>query len=214
MTRNETRRQFVRTATATAVGLSAVGVASADPDASSVTLSESFEAMDRTWRIEGDLAETSSGSAYDIGLVENTYSGDRHVQYVIDGTRDQGTAWIRSTVDIEPGVSYEGEFTVDCYTADASYNQLSSLRAYVGPERPRQTSDFPDELENFNYYNGVGGLKLNPWESAGWDDYDQLWQTPEYDTDQLHVAVGFSTNWETEFEHLVDNFELTLTPSE
>jgi len=211
MTRNDTRREFVRTATATVAGLSAVGVASAEPQATAVTLSESFDAMDRTWSIEGDLAETSTESAYDVGLVENTYSGNRHVQYDIDGTGDQGTVWIRSTVDIEPGTAYEGEFSVNGYTPEASYNQLSSLRAYVGPDRPQQTSDFPDERENFNYYND-GGLKVNPWETSGWDQYDQMWETPEYDTDQLHIAVGFSTNWETQFQHLVDNVELTLTP--
>jgi hypothetical protein len=211
MTRNDTRREFVRTATATVAGLSAVGVASAEPQATAVTLSESFDAMDRTWSIEGDPAETSTESAYDVGLVENTYSGNRHVQYDIDGTGDQGTVWIRSTVDVEPGTAYEGEFSVNGYTPEASYNQLSSLRAYVGPDQPQQTSDFPDERENFNY-NNDGGLKVNPWETSGWDQYDQMWETPEYDTDQLHIAVGFSTNWETQFQHLVDNVELTLTP--
>jgi len=168
--------------------------------------------MDRTWTIEGDLAETSSGSAYDVGLVESTVGGNRHVQYDIDGTRDQGTVWIRSTVDIEPGTAYEGELSVSGYTAEESYNQLSSLRAYVGPDRPRQTGDFPDELENFNYYNEVGGIEVNPWKTAGWDEYSQRWETPEYDTDRLHVAVGFSTNWETQFQHLLDDVELSLTP--
>lgn len=211
MTRNKSRRDFVRTATATAVGLSAVGVASAD--SGPVGLSESFDPVSGEWQVESDMTTTSAGTPYDVGLVENRYGTDNHVQYVVDGTRNAGRAvWIRSTVDIEPDQAYEGELSLAAYTPEASYNQLSTLRAYVGPDRPRETDDFPDDVASWFYHSEVAGLEANPWETAGWEEHTQRWETPEFGTDELHVAVGFQTNWETEFEHLVDDITLTLEP--
>lgn len=47
MARNETSRDFVRTAAVTAAGLSGVGLASAAPDAETVEVSETFTTVDR-----------------------------------------------------------------------------------------------------------------------------------------------------------------------
>jgi len=213
MTRNETRRSFVRTAAATAAALSTVGVASAD-DPETVSVSESFTTMDRDWFVRDDFQDTDSGdSPYEVQLVpESTYSSSQCVQYTIDGTYDQGTVWIETPVDIESGTAYEVDLGVSAYTEVASYNQLSSLRAYLGPDRPTRTADFPDDQESWFYTNDVVAMNVNPWETAGWGRYDRQRETPEYDTDQLYLSVGFTTNWETEFGHLVNDVEVTLTP--
>lgn len=155
---------------------------------------------------------STGGRPYEVTLRDSLYSNDRQAEFTIDATQALGTVWIRSPVEIEPGVNYEGSLRLEGYTADSSYNKISTLRAYVGPDRPQETDDFPSDIASWRYYNEVGGLETNPWETAGWDQYEQLWETPAYDTDELHLAIGFQTNWEVEFGHLLDNVTLELTP--
>lgn len=210
MIRNKTRRHLVRTAAATTVGLSAVGVASASPKADTVSVAETFDDEGRTWYIESDMPSSSAGRPYDVRLSDTLYADDRQAEFAVNATRGHGTVWIRSAVDVDPGVNYESELSLLGYTPEESYNQISTLRAYVGPSVPENTDDFPDDVESWRYYNEVGGIEANPWKKAGWDQYEQRWETPQYGADQL--AIGFQTNWGTESAHLLDDVQLTLPP--
>lgn len=207
----KTRRTFLGTAAlATAAGVTGTVTASDSDD--TIHFVEDFDDVSRTWFLDADLPQNFRyGRDWDIYVGNDTaVEGDRSLEYRLDATQGHGTIWAATPVQVEPGHRYMTEVDVSCYTEFESFNKLSTFRAYVGPERPVETGDFPNDQQAFRVSGPFSGLLENPWTDEGWNDYSIFWETPELDTDEVWLAFAIQSGWETEIGHGLDAVEFTM----
>ncbi|WP_188879886.1 hypothetical protein [Halarchaeum grantii] len=117
---------------------------------------------------------------------EQASEGSRAASFFIDGRQDDGTLWVAQTTDL----SDADTLAVDVWSPEESFNTITKVAAYAGPERPLTESAF-DTTRAVEDHGG--------------------WRTYEYPvesaTDGL-VAVGISVVWEAEVRRYVDAVRL------
>lgn len=154
----------------------------------------SFEAGLANWSVGSDLPTdpnkdgTQPVDASVSPTTEVAADGDRALALSIDGRQDDGTLWVQQAVDLTDAAT----LAVDCYSEQESFNTISKVATYTGPE-----PDSPLTEQSFDTSEAVE-------DHAGWKTY-------EYDI--AHdgpglVAVGISVVWETEFTRYIDNVRL------
>ncbi|WP_435100426.1 hypothetical protein [Halarchaeum sp. P4] len=112
--------------------------------------------------------------------------GSQSVSFFIDGRQDDGVLWVAQDVDLG-GVD---TLTVDVWSPEESFNTITKVAAYAGPERELTESDF-DTTQAVE-------------DHAGWRTYEY---PVRHDGEGL-VAVGIAVVWETEVTRYVDNVRL------
>ncbi|MUV90610.1 hypothetical protein GJ629_12465 [Halapricum sp. CBA1109] len=154
----------------------------------------SFEDDLSAWTVGRDLPSQPGDSEEPVDSSIGTTSGrasdgSSALRIGIDGSADDGTVWVKQTVDPE-AVS---TLRVDGYSEMESFNTILKLATYVGPE-PEDgltEADF-DTTEKLADHEG--------------------WKTYEYDIDAgdgpVVVAVGLTIVWETGATGVLDNVRL------
>lgn len=208
----QTRRRFLRIATATATG-SVVGVAAAD-DAAAVSHHETFDDGLDGWSIDADVPDgMEEGTHWAVDVTdEPSVVDERAAAFSFDATAGHGGSWIAREFDVEPGTAYRGEISVSGWSPVASEIARSRIRVYAGPETPASLGDFPTALEAWRLHGPVGGLVEPLNRTEGWDEFQTGWETPELSTDTITLAVGIQSAWETELEHAIDDVLIDLEP--
>ncbi|ELZ10961.1 hypothetical protein C479_09128 [Halovivax asiaticus JCM 14624] len=208
----QTRRRFLRIATATATG-SIVGVAAAD-DAATVSHHETFANGLDGWSIDADVADgVEEGTDWSVGVTEDRSLVDgRAASLTLDATAGHGGIWIAREFDVEPGTAYYGDIGVSGWSPVESEIDLSRIRVYAGPESPTSLEDFPTALEAWRLHGEVGGLVEPLNRTEGWDEFQTGWETPALSTDTITLAVGIQSAWEIDLEHAIDDVVIELEP--
>lgn len=116
--------------------------------------------------------------------------GRQSVAITIDGSQDDGTAWVQQPVDLAD----VGTLSVAVYSPRESFNTLRKVAAYAGPMSEKGALS---EAE-FDTDEAVE-------DHSGWKTYTY---PVGYDGEGL-VAVGVSVVWETTVTRHVDDVELS-----
>lgn len=209
----ETRRDFMRTAAATA-GLATFGSGLASATGGeSVTFEEDFESLDVDWKVDTDLESSYFSGLWGASLVSPPGLDTSLVEFVADGAVTDGMVWIYAPIDVEPDTSYRGKFSMEMYhpvTTDAE----TTLHVSLGPELPAERGEFPDEFESWRLYGDRLGMNSSLADAEGWQEYATYWESPSYDTDTLYLAVGISTDEFTTAFHYLNELSVELAPSD
>lgn len=210
-----TRRSFLTAAGTAAAGLGLTGsVAAWSWSPSEIVFEESFVGPDHQWWLGTDLSEGMTAEDYSVGTdsSESTTDG-RALEYRFDATAGHGMIWADTAIPIDFGREWEIEASFDVWCPGESDTSISTLHAYLGPELPTSREDFPSDLEIWPLESEVAGLERSLWEKEGWDTQQFHWHTPEpIHSDRLYLAIGISSQWETEIVHYVDDVRVELTP--
>jgi len=154
----------------------------------------SFEKGLEAWTIGRDLPEDPNNPGNPVESAVETAprpadQGQRTLALFIDGSQDDGTVWVQQQVDLT-GVE---AVTVDAFSPRLSFNTITKLAVYAGPER-----DLAEE--QFDTRRALNGHE-------GWKSF-----TYPVDHDGVGlVAVGISVVWETEVTRLLDDVRITAT---
>ncbi|MFC7167393.1 hypothetical protein [Halospeciosus flavus] len=182
------RRRFLATAGAAFGGLAGCSAPTKSPRRR--LDNGSFEAGLRSWSVGTDLPtdpNTGGPVETDVRVTgERASSGERALELSIDGRQDDGMVWVQQPVDLGHGST----LAVDVYSPQESFNTITKVAAFAGPDRVLRESEF----DTSRAVEDHGG-----------------WKTFEYpvDGDGLGVvAVGISVVWETEVTRWVDDVRL------
>lgn len=152
----------------------------------------SFEDRLAGWTVGTDLPmdpNTGDPVAARADTVGDPVShGERSLSLFIDGRQDDGTIWVQQAVDL----SGTSTLSVDVYSEGESFNTVTKLAVYAGPDPGRALgeSDF-DTTRATETHEG--------------------WATQSYpvrSVDAGLLAVGISVVWETEVTRFLDAIRL------
>lgn len=126
---------------------------------------------------EGASATTTTQRAAD---------GEAALELTLDGSHDDGTVWVAQQIDLS-GVQ---KLTLDAWSPEPSFNEITQLAVYTGPDQRLSEQDFDTSQQ--------------VWDHTGWKTYEYQ---VSHDGSGI-VAVGISIVWETTAKRFLDNVQL------
>jgi hypothetical protein len=186
------RRTYLGSLGAAAAGGVTGCVSAPSTPASEGFQNPSFEDGLAGWTVGTDLPtdpNTGQPVATEASVTDEPVSdGDSALALFIDGRQDDGTIWVQQPVDL----STVAELAVDIYSEQESFNTITKLAVYAGPDPGR-------------------GLTEGDFDTRRPTEDHEGWKTQTYPVAPVMdglVAVGISVVWETEVTRILDNVVL------
>lgn len=147
----------------------------------------SFEDELAGWTVGKDMPEqVGPEGATATTTTDRAAHGDRSLALTLDGSHDDGTVWVAQQVDLTD----VDQLTVDAWSPEPSFNEITQLAVYTGPDKELSEQEF-DTSEQV-------------WDHTGWKTYEY----PVTHDGAGLVAVGISIVWETTAKRFLDNVRL------
>ncbi len=191
------------------------GCTTPDPPAH-VDIDDDFENGIDPWTQHSHVPDdpnTGGKVAWNISSsAERAASGERSVQFTLDGRQDDGTIWLTRPVRVLPGHTYRADVSLEAWSESESFNTLAHLVMIIGTEEPSVEEHFPEPGTNSTGETNAsaGGLREALNLAEGWRTYAFTWDAGEVEEDTLYVSFGISAVWETEMTYFVDNLQVDM----
>lgn len=198
---------------------SLAGCAGPTGPGTSVTVDTSFEDGIDLWTKNNDVPEDPNRPGQQpvnwsiTSTTDRARSGERSVNFTLDGRQDDGTIWITRPIGIEQGQRYLANVSAWAWSPDESFNTRAYLVMHLGVSAPSVEEDFPAPGENSTGKANAtsGGLREVLDKQRGWTRYSFQWTIPATEAREVYMSVGISAVWETEMTFYVDDLSVELT---
>ncbi len=194
------------------------GCASSPGPGTTVTVETSFEDGLTGWtensHVPDDPNRPGEQVAWNItSSTDEARTGERSVEFALDGSQDDGTIWITQPIGIEQDQAYHAEVTAWAWSENESFNTRAYLVMHLGFSAPQVEEDFPPPGENSTGDENAtsGGLREVLDKAPGWAEYRFEWTIPASQAREVYMSVGISAVWETELVFYVDDLTVELT---
>ncbi len=136
---------------------------------------------------------------------DTAIDGTHSVRFTMDGTLDEGTAWIIRPFAVKPGGRYRVQLDFCLSPARVPWQKI----VYVGATRPRGMLHAPGPPQSDFSFFGVGYIPTNV---LGWGQYDYLTEVTADESGTVWVALGLWADYEGNQSYYIDNVTVEIDP--
>jgi hypothetical protein len=136
---------------------------------------------------------------------DTAYEGSHSLRFTMDGTLDEGTAWVIRPFAVSPGGRYRVHLQFYLSPPRVPWPNI----VYAGSTRPRGLLHAPGPPQS-DFSPCCPGY--TPTNVAGWGQYSYLAEVTADDSGTVWVALGFWADYEGNQSYYIDNITVAIDP--